>query len=45
MAYFEVKLAKLKKKEYLYRMKTLNLHTNNCLPTQRVWAEIIMFKS
>ena len=26
-------------------MRNLNLHTNYCLPTQKVWAGISMFNS
>ena len=46
MAYFEVRLAKLKKNYiYYHKMKTLTLHTNYCLPTLKVWAGISMFNS
>ena len=45
MAYFEVRLAKLKKKLYLYKMKTLTLHTNCYQPTLKVWAGISVFNS
>ncbi len=46
MAYFEVRLAKIKKNYiYYHKMKTLTLHTNYCLPTLKVWAGISMFNS
>ena len=44
MAYFEVRLAFLKKL-YLYKMKTLTLHTNCYQPTLKVWAGISVFNS
>jgi hypothetical protein len=45
MAYFEVRLAKLKKKNTYIGMRNLSLHTNYCLPTQLEWEGIIMYKS
>ena len=45
MAYFEVRLAKLKKNYIYYKMKTLTLHTNCYQPTLKVWAGISVFNS